>query len=404
VSDAHQGEAEVQAGDGPANEPQEERDGGSGEEEDGHGHTHFEGAIDEGEVNEELLSRFEMEANGDERGLEEDSSDDEDDPLVPRDWDTYNFSQLSVNAGENVAWEYRENAVSVGAMYKSAVEMKDAMKRWSTLTLQREVRVVKSSPHIYDAKCLKPNCPFRVYASKGKWKNYWEIKSVVDHTCVLEQLDASYHNLSYGFVASQMFAKIVGNFAFEPKSIILAIEEKFRYHISYGKAYMAKNKVMEMRWGTYEASYDNLPRWLNTIVALNPGSYYDIKAYDHVSRPEKQVLQRAFLALGPAIAAFKHCRPVICIDGTFLTGKYKGTILTVVAADGNNQLFPLAIAFAEGENGDSWYWFLERLKQMVVGDVSDVCVIHDRHKGILQKVVKSVTEQHNGQMCIAGGA
>jgi hypothetical protein len=46
----------------------------------------------------------------------------------------------------------------------------------------------------------------------------------------------------------------------------------------------------------------------------------------------------------------------------------------------------LAIAFAEGENGDSWYWFLERLKQMVVGDVSDVCVIHDRHKGILHAI------------------
>jgi hypothetical protein len=44
-----------------------------------------------------------MEANGDERGLEEESSDDEDDPLVPRDWDNYNYSQLSANAGENVA-------------------------------------------------------------------------------------------------------------------------------------------------------------------------------------------------------------------------------------------------------------------------------------------------------------
>jgi hypothetical protein len=155
----------------------------------------------------------------------------------------------------------------------------------------------------------------------------------VYHTFVLEQLDASHCNLSSGFVASQMFAKIVENPTFEPKSIILAIEEKFRYHISYGKAYMAKKKVMEMRWGTYEPSYDNLPRLLNTIAALNLGSYYDIKAYDHVSRPGKQVLQRAFLALGPAIAAFKHCRPVICIDGTFLTRKYKGTILTVVAAD-----------------------------------------------------------------------
>jgi transposase-like protein len=50
------------------------------------------------------------------------------------------------------------------------------------------------------------------------------------------------------------------------------------------------------------------------------------------------------------------------------------------------QLLPLAIAFAGGENGDRWYWFLERLKQMVVGDVSDVCVIHDRHKDILQAI------------------
>jgi hypothetical protein len=84
VSDAHQGEAELQAGDGPATEPQEEGYGYS-EEEEGDGDTHFEGAIEEGEVNEEVLRRYEMEANGDERGLEEDSSDDEDDPLVPRD-------------------------------------------------------------------------------------------------------------------------------------------------------------------------------------------------------------------------------------------------------------------------------------------------------------------------------
>jgi hypothetical protein len=159
---------------------------------------------------------------------------------------------------------------------------------------------------------------------------------------------------------------------------------------------MAKKKVMEMRWGTYEASYDNLPRLLNTIATLNPGSYYDIKAYDHVSRPGKHVLQRAFLALGPAIAAFKHYRPIICIDSTFLTGKYKDTILTAVAADGNNQLLSLAISFAEGENGDSWYWFLERLKQIVVGDVSDVCVIHDSHKGILQAIsdIKEGSQEH----------
>jgi hypothetical protein len=56
-----------------------------------------------------------------------------------------------------------------------------------------------------------------------------------------------------------MYPHIVENPGYEPKSIICAIEEEFKYKISYGKAYRARQKVLEMRWGTYEASYDNLP-------------------------------------------------------------------------------------------------------------------------------------------------
>jgi hypothetical protein len=82
---------------------------------------------------------------------------------------------------------------------------------------------------------------------------------------------------------------------------------------------------------------------------MNPGYYYDVKDYPCVEKLGKLVLQWSFLALGACIQAFKFCRPVICIDGTFLTGKYKGTILTVVAAHSNNQLLPLVIAFVEGE-------------------------------------------------------
>ena len=85
-----------------------------------------------------------------------------------------------------------------------------------------------------------------------------------------------------------------------------------------------------MKWGTFEASYDNLPVLLNTICQRNSGSFYDVKTYPCAQILGKQVLQRSFLALGPYIKAFQRCRPVICIDGTFLTGRYKGTILTAI--------------------------------------------------------------------------
>jgi hypothetical protein len=58
--------------------------------------------------------------------------------------------------------------------------------------------------------------------------------------------------------------------------------------------------VLEHKWGTYEASYHNLPNLLHAIVQMNPDSYYDIKDYPCVEKPDKLVLQWSFLALVPA--------------------------------------------------------------------------------------------------------
>jgi hypothetical protein len=54
------------------------------------------------------------------------------------------------------------------------------------------------------------------------------------------------------------------------------------------------------------------------------------------------------------VADFAHCRPVISVDGTFLTGKYKGTLMVAVGMTTENQLFPLAFVLVEGENNESW--------------------------------------------------
>jgi len=73
-----------------------------------------------------------------------------------------------------------------------------------------------------------------------------------------------------------MYGLIVDNLAYEPKMIIRHIERTFKYTISYVKAWRAKQKVFEMRFGTYEASYDNLPHMLCKIVERNPGSNWDV--------------------------------------------------------------------------------------------------------------------------------
>ena len=79
------------------------------------------------------------------------------------------------------------------------------------------------------------------------------------------------------------------------------------------------------------------------------------------------------------------------IDGTHLYGKYKGTLLIVMGCDGNNKLFSLEFAITEGENIDSWGWFLVCIRNRVT-ERPRICIISDRHPGIMA----AMTDPHLG--------
>jgi hypothetical protein len=123
-------------------------------------------------------------------------------------------------------------------MFPSTAHLKDAVKQWSTLTLHREFRVVKSSPKIYDVCCMKDGCSFRVYAYMGKWDNYIHVKEVKGHTCTLDRIDARHRNILVDLVASHMYPHIVKTPEFAPK----AIKEKFGYTIGYGQGIPSKEE------------------------------------------------------------------------------------------------------------------------------------------------------------------
>ena len=128
---------------------------------------------------------------------------------------------------------------------------------------------------------------------------------------MLSEVLPSHHNISCDFVAKQMYGFIMDNLNYEPKMIVRHIEQTYQYTISYLKAW---------RFGTYEASYDNLPRMLSQVAARNPGSFYDTYLVPAVTRGQR-IMQRAFFCIGVCVRAFQCCLPVICIDGTFLTGR-----------------------------------------------------------------------------------
>jgi hypothetical protein len=90
------------------------------------------------------------------------------------------------------------------------------------------------------------------------------------------------------------------------------------------------------------------------------------------------------------VADFAYCRPIISVDATFLTGKYKGILMVVIGMIVKNQLLLLAFALVKGENNESWSWFLGHVRKEVAGLGRSICMISDRHRGLLNGVKEHI--------------
>jgi hypothetical protein len=98
--------------------------------------------------------------------------------------------------------------------------------------------------------------------------------------------------------------------------------------------------------------------------------------------PLRHVLHRVFWSFAQTEHAFRYYHLVVLVDGTFLTEKYRGTLMMVVVVDLEDQIVPMAFALAEGENNESWSWFMRLLHVQVLGPSRTICLISDRHVGI----------------------
>ncbi|KAL0315076.1 UNVERIFIED_CONTAM: protein STRUBBELIG-RECEPTOR FAMILY 7 [Sesamum calycinum] len=79
------------------------------------------------------------------------------------------------------------------------------------------------------------------------------------------------------------------------------------------------------------------------------------------------------------------CRPIIGLDGCFLKTCYGGQLLVAVGRDGNDNMFPIAMAVVQVENRENWTWFLGELLDDIGGlGTSMWSFISDRQKGLIE--------------------
>jgi len=179
--------------------------------------------------------------------------------------------------------------------------------------------------------CADEKCDWRVTAHEMPESGYYEIrKAKLDHTCSVETRKMYKKKATSRVIAAvykaQYSEPVKGPVPMDLQKLIL---EDLRVSASYSKCYRAREKAVVDVLGEDDDSFTKLAEYMELIKMTNLGNMTNLGSMtDLVTDIEENGDERflyMFLAFGASIQGFRYLRRVLVVDGTHLTGKYKGS-------------------------------------------------------------------------------
>ncbi|XP_028107822.1 uncharacterized protein LOC114306739 [Camellia sinensis] len=227
-------------------------------------------------------------------------------------------------------------------------------------------------------------CLWRVHASLESANNFFYIRTLHDeHTCGATVHTSKNSRMSSNLVASLIVNEVHRNPQTRPIDVVRQFTDQYGLTITYNHAWLGVEKARTTTFGDLFMSYDEIRWYMAIVMSTNPGSYLRLDNNHQSGR-----FKRFFVAFNAFIQGFRHCHPLLFIDGTFLKGKYKGTLLTATANNGDQGFFPLAMAIVDTETTDSWKWFFIHLSNILL-DERPITFISDQNAGLLEALPKA---------------
>ncbi|CAN1120972.1 hypothetical protein LINPERHAP2_LOCUS507 [Linum perenne] len=146
----------------------------------------------------------------------------------------------------------------------------------------------------------------------------------------------------------------------------------------------ARKQARRILEGTLSEQYTKMRSYVNTLQVANPDGLFALEV-NLVLGAEKSIFKRLYVGFSYLRLGFlAGCRKMFALDGCFLKGEVKGMLLSAVGKDRNNQMFPIAWAVVEGENRNSWGWFVHLVKtELLIADGTGWSIISDQRKGLV---------------------
>ncbi|XP_028098382.1 uncharacterized protein LOC114298077 [Camellia sinensis] len=277
-------------------------------------------------------------------------------------------------------------------------------------TVQTGFKIVrdKNEKSRVTTHCAAEGCSWRIHVSPLPDGITYKIKTLVPtHTC-------SRMNTNTEATSAWIAKKMVESFKDNPHMGLDTIQVKlnkiFGIEASRMQLYRARRRCKKELEGDHGSQYVLLPTYAEEINKTNPVSLvvinYDL---DLPSTPVSEngeepnptiyqypLFQKFFISFDAMKAGFINgCRPFIGVDGCHLKGPNGGVLISAVALDGNNGLFPLALAIVEGECKDNWFFFLHNLRTIIERPWT---IMSNQQKG-LDKIVSDIIPEATHRRC-----
>ncbi|KAJ0234223.1 MULE transposase domain-containing protein [Hirschfeldia incana] len=241
--------------------------------------------------------------------------------------------------------------------------------------------VDKSTRKLWFVKCWVKGCTWKLRATPVGDSSKFTIRVHVDeHSCSVTERSARSRQATPE-ILGLLYKDYIGGVdrTILPRHVESAMNMSFGIQMDYWKSHRTLIVARNLVLGSSENGYEELPSYLHKIRMANPGTLARLEV------DAKNRFKYLFLAFNASITGFPFMRKVVVVDGTFLQGKYKGTLLIASSQDGNFQIFPIAFAVVDIENDESWTWFFRQLSR-VIPDDEGLALISDRHKSIRKAV------------------
>ncbi|XP_074327447.1 uncharacterized protein LOC141665343 [Apium graveolens] len=253
-------------------------------------------------------------------------------------------------AGKDIKWV-------PGLIFGDKSQIKATVRNFS-IESGRPLRYLVDDKQRIQVACAK-GCPFKMWISYIQIRDCWQIKTVNDvHNCI-------YH-YSNKLVTVKYLVDVYGNkIRRNPSWKLKEMQEEFKkvlkVEVCEAKCCRVRQMALSGVQEEMKKHYAGLRKFAGEILRSNKNNTVKITT-TRVNEEDAPHFQRFYVCYDQLKKAWKEgCRPIIGLDGCFLKTVCGGQLLSAVGRDGNNSMFPIAMAVVETESYASWSWFLHLL-------------------------------------------